>query len=607
MGRTFYFLTVIAVCALSTAVLGQGGGSFGGGGGGGFGGGFGQGGGSDNDTYEEAVLLIDSEVDAYLETNEIKNILTTGEISQWTLKLEAGQVLIADARSDAFDPALQVIFLEEDEDEEAEGIVLAENDDRYPGDQRPLLIWRCERDGEYRLRARCFRDKSGGQFFLRMRIYDSMDLLSEKPVDMQLDGQEKILIRIPMKAGQIKKVIIELPNRKEYVWGRIEGVISPTGLPDIELTRPMRNVISDAVMAAVDGDYYVIVRPSGPSDWKLRARIQDIVEVALSRKEGRYTVSASRNTLSLWTLDVKEGDILQVSTPGLSLSSRFALAEHPDISEYDVGENDTNPFFPQPVDEKDDEGPAFVKLPGRARDPRITVFVVRRDATLWLASNGLGGTSETYTLSITPAARDFTAVSERKDQLRIGYTDYWAFDAEVGDVMTFKTKAKGFAERVIVYDPDLSVTESAYATVDETETDWSLIVRKPGRYLVAISAIGDGGSGPYTLERHVFGAREFGKGSPAQGDFSSGRAEVWKFMATPDEPLLVHWRSSNWAYTISIRDERGVAIELPLTTVDGNNKYGVLKVNEPTTYLIVLVSNGGKSNYSITLRDLPGR
>jgi len=66
----------------------------------------------------------------------------------------------------------------------------------------------------------------------------------------------------------------------------------------------------------------------------------------------------------------------------------------------------------------------------------------------------------------------------------------------------------------------------------------------------------------------------------------------------------VKWTSQG-SYSVSIRDNLGRATNLPLIQVDGSSKYGILKVAEPTTYLIVLKSTGETSKYSIRLSDLP--
>ena len=124
----------------------------------------------------------EQELGHYLNGNEIKSVLTPGEFSQFPLKLKAGQVVIGEARSDDFDPALEIV--------DANNKTLAFNDDRYPGDQRPLLFWRCEEDGDYQLHVRCFHDKTGGQFFVRFNIYKSVDLSSGQKVEAEIDAHE---------------------------------------------------------------------------------------------------------------------------------------------------------------------------------------------------------------------------------------------------------------------------------------------------------------------------------------------------------------------------------------------------------------------------------
>ena len=112
---------------------------------------------------------IEQGISVYLNGEEIKTILSPGEFCEWTLNMKVGQVVVGEARSDAFDPALEVV--------DHANKVVAQNDDRYPGDQRPLLFWRCDQEGIYALHLRCFHDKSGGQAFVRFKVYNSVDFI----------------------------------------------------------------------------------------------------------------------------------------------------------------------------------------------------------------------------------------------------------------------------------------------------------------------------------------------------------------------------------------------------------------------------------------------
>jgi hypothetical protein len=597
MEKRLGLLTLFVLCA--HASLAQGGAAAGGFGG--LGGGLqgGQGGGGmqgPQQRYNDRVRAIEAEIGTYLDSEEVRSILTPGEYTEWPLELKAGQVVIAGARSDAFDPALEVI------DEKQK--ILAENDDRFPGDQRPLLLWRCPKDGKYALRARCFRDKSGGQVFVQMKVYDTLDL-SEGVGELEIKNREKFLLRIPMKAGQIMSVKEEVPNWDKYVPFSFEAVVSPTGLPDAKLAQDIAAVFPHPLLAPVSGDYYVVCRPGGPGT--ARARATEVSAVAMPGADGRFSAPAKTGVPVLYKVAVKKGDVLNVSAWKLYPSAAIVVGAAPDVSKYSLEKPEANPFFP-PVPKEDEapEQPVLTQLPSRARDTRSVVFVAQKDATLWLACNSFGPQDTAYTLDVGPATAPLGTQGDASGSLRIGMNDYWAFEAKVGDVMTFNSTTMGFAGEVKVLDPDLQLVWHDAAVPDQERFDWSLIATKPGRYLVNVSAIGDGGGGSYTLNRQVFEAKTFAKGSPAVGDFSTGRAEVWKVTVTPDDPALLHWRSDSWNYSVSVRDENGRDIGLPRTRVDGNNMYGVLRPEKPQTYVIVLIATGERSRYTIEMLDLPG-
>lgn len=568
-------------------------------GGGGFGGGgFSGRGTAMADSYDGSVQAIENEIKTYLDGQEIKNILTPGEYSEWPLTLKAGQVVIAEARSDAFDPALEIV-----DDKQK---VMGTNDDRYPGDQRPLLLWRCETAGSYSIRGRCFRDKAGGQFFLRFVVMDSYDLDIDRKLDTEIKNDSPFLLRIPMKAGQIRQPSIETSNQKRYAQPSLSTMISPTGLPDIQLAKPLWDVFPFAILAPVDGDYYVMAKTYQRDPATILIGLKDVSAVKVPVEGGNASMPGKTGVQSLWTLPVKKGQILEVSTPELTPYTSVIVSEEPSVAKYDLKKPDTNPFYPSVKNPEEVEKPAIHVLPSRARDQRTTIFVARRDANLWVASSGWGDEKAAFNLRVQPAIKDFAESKTQSSQLRIGNTDYWAFDAKLGDVMTFDFGSAGFAEQVRIIDPELQDYWVNQAIADQTMIKGSLIARKAGRYLVAVSSIGDGGGGEYTLARTVYQAKEFSKASPAKGDFANGQTQVWKFTAKPNEPLLLHWTSSDWDYSIVTKNAAGMDVQIPLQAVSGNDRYAILKVEQPTEYMIVLTPYSKNAKYTIELNDLPG-
>lgn len=539
------------------------------------------------DNLDGSVRAIENAISTYLDGREVQNILTPGEFSEWSLTLEEGQVVIAEARSDAFDPAIQIV--------DPAGKVLYENDDRYPGDQRPLLFWRAPTRGAYGLRVTGFRGKAGGQFFLRHTIYDTIDVGTERP----FEKPKRFLVRVPMKAGEVEQVYFD--TRRGYSGSSIRTVIGPTGLPDLNLARPLWTAIPNAIVAPVDGDYYLLSEAAGGKDYKIRPLARIIQPVAL-QTTGGVTVPANAPVIAHFT--IKAGEFFEISAPALRLGSPVIVTEAPDVSQYDLKKPDGNPFFPKPSD-KPRPGPAFTILPGRARDSRVVEIYGLRDATIWLASDAASDQTQIQ-LNSKPAARPFAEGAGLSNKLVIGKSEYWAIDAQVGDVMLIQAKVTGFAPNFIFRGPTLDLLWQRDGMPDETQFAWNVIIRQPGRHLLAVSSIGGGGGGDYELSRKVFPAKTFAKGSAAAGDLSDGQTHVWKFVANPREPMLMKWTSSDWDYEIHVSDMSGNEVGFNFTRVDEHTQFAILKVDSDTPFLVVLIPRTSKAKYSIELTPLPG-
>ncbi|MCC7229680.1 MAG: hypothetical protein IT203_04750 [Fimbriimonadaceae bacterium] len=559
----------------------------------------GQQGGEQGIYQRSAIDAIERGLASYLNSEYIKSVLTPGETVEWKISMKPGQVVVGDAMSEAFDPGLEIV--------DSQGKTLAKNDDRYPGDQRPLVFWRCEQAGDYKLCVRSFQNKAGGQVYVRFKTYETLDVIDDKKADGTFDATKPFLVRVPMKAGQIKDMTADLRGEGNFLTFNFGVVITPSGLPERSpsLAEPISPAIR-ALIAPVDGDYYMVVTPYGYVGGAGRVRIgtRSILPTKLAKSGSVLSATAPTNVPALYELDVKQGDLLEISTPELAPTSQFRLAEAIDFSKFDVSKPETNPFFPVPRTQPPGPGTAFDLLPGRARDGRITVFRARRDAKLWLASNGAGPANKTFTLSVKPAAREFGEEKLSSGVLRTGNTDYWAFDAKAGDVMTLDFNCADFTQVVVVRDPDLAEIRQYEAALDQTTESWRLIVQKPGRYLVCVSCWGNGGGGTYSLNRKVYRPQEFGKGKPAKGTIAPGEIQIWKFTAMPNDPLLVKWISDRWGYDIAVYNEAGQPDGFQQQEIDASTRLGILKVGQPHTYLIVLTGGPAKANFTIELTSI---
>ncbi|HXH60747.1 MAG TPA: hypothetical protein VNI20_05255, partial [Fimbriimonadaceae bacterium] len=203
-----------------------------------------------------SIQQIESRLGMYLNGEGNQAMLTAGESVEWTLKLHAGNVVVADAESAAFDPALQIV--------DSSGKVLDYNDDRYPGDQRPLLFWRCGKDGDYKIAALSYKNKTGGQVSVRYNIYETLDVLEAGKFEQKSFSTTKpFLLRVPMQAGQVMDIVSDKMGRPGFINYQFRTTIYPNGLPEISaaFSEHLRPAIN-GLFAPLDGNYYVLYQPN---------------------------------------------------------------------------------------------------------------------------------------------------------------------------------------------------------------------------------------------------------------------------------------------------------------------------------------------------------
>ncbi len=579
---------VLGLSACCSVLAQRGGGGYGGGGmGGGPMGGIDQ-----QQSHLLARSSTDYAISSYLKAPEIKSILTPGEYCEWKLDLKAGQVVIADAQSEMFDPALEVVDSTEK--------VLATNDDRYPGDQRPLLLFRCPADGSYSLRVRCFKNKAGGQFSLRSQIFDSIDTGPNKTVEKQLAAGTQYLIRIPMKAGEFKMLGFAYLDRVNGLQVQLGEFISPLGLPVFSQGHEDFTPASQAIIAPVDGDYYAYMQLVWGSG-KIRVNTQSIAPIDLEQKGNVRTGNGKAGSLNIWRMQAKAGEILEFAIPTLYSSSRLEIWEEPNVTCYNLKDPEKNPFFPStkavviPIS-------SLVK---RDRDSRYQVLRILKDATLWISSYGSGPKEGEYALTVKPATMELKHDKQVSQPLAVGSTDYWSFDADLGDVMTLDFSTTHFVAEVQVYDPVFSGIMGLASDPDQNPLHTMMTITKPGRYVVSVRSAGSGGGGDYTIQRKTYPPRFVAKGSPAKDEIAKGETHVWKFTVQPHNPVLFHWKSLSNApeYRIYNEDQTGAMFS---TSYASGHLYGVIDVSKPTTYMVVVTTRSDKSSYLLELLDLPG-
>lgn len=588
----------------------QGGGGFGGGG---FGG-FTQGGQGDR-TVSGRIREIEEQVNELLLVKPVTMIVTPGEYGEWKLDFKKGQVVYADAVSTAFDPALEVTT--EPKGKNRTVRVLATSDDRYPGDQRPLLLWRCPADGKYALRVRCFRDKSGGQVQVRMNTFQSYDIINGQAEigslqDIGKDNAKRqedaavqspmttVLLRVSLTKGEIVYPQLHRIKEDRDAEGSLKGTLFSTGLPDVKLG--MRIVrYNPPIVAPVSGDYYQVVNIR-PSDEYL-ATIEKIPVLDI----GQPLKSGLSRTIGLWKVRAKKGDVFKCTLAGASSAMLLTVSETPDFDQFDLNDDAKNPFYPSNwrnvvVDDEQH----FLFLRARNWDERVRNIAAIEDVDLWLSSGPVwtkGRSSEAVgvSASIAPAINGALSSERTESRLRIGDNEYWSFEGQAGDVVTFYGSTSDFVQELTVLDLQYQRLGYSLLGLDETRQTMTKVLTSSGRHLLTVSGFGDGGGGPYSVFYKVVPASACDQNHPAIADETGNAASAFKITVLPDNPVLLHWQSEINRYPSEITDDKGRPLKVIFQQGSANNWYAVVSVEEKTTFLFVV----RQGKYKMTVTDLP--
>ncbi|MBI1333513.1 MAG: hypothetical protein GC165_11620 [Armatimonadetes bacterium] len=300
---------------------------------GGAGGGFGGGGFLGSNISSEQEL---SYPPANLNVNEWDTksmILTQGDRVEWTFKGSKGKTMFATVRSDVFDPALKLV--------DKDGKTLVENDDQYPGNQSPFVMYQFKDDDEYKLIVQNYHGTAGGRFDLYMQTLDTVDVGMGESLNEVSSHEAK-----PEKGGN--RIAIHLTAKKDHTYDLRQtfssealrrlslsrsNLVGPTGVKQDDF-RQFTNATGSLTLfqAKRDGDYYLLVDAPGQSG-NLNLRLGEVTV----RKPGKLestSIDLKPKETSVVLYNNAKGDIArtQWTIPTKSVDFSYQALTPPDLA-----------------------------------------------------------------------------------------------------------------------------------------------------------------------------------------------------------------------------------------------------------------------------------
>lgn len=485
------------------------------------------------------------------------HILTQGDKTDWDLKCKAGEVVILRATSDTFDPGVE--FCDKDDKK------LAENDDEADGVQSAKLLMYIEKDGDYKVHVKNYRNAGGGKYQLSVRRFQTQTLRAGEELTLQDNqlGQYYVRILVP------KDKLISLHSSDGAGFS-----VPINAKADSIRWRPILNGELANVFDAKEEVYYARAF-ANPRNRTVKLNAVVATERAIS--VGEPIKTEPRNIgIDLWRMKVAAGQFLTFRA---------------------VGSQALPTYFPPAVgDGAEGQGYKIIPATKKWADSVTIMFTKPGDFSICVPPTD---PKAGYTFSISEASKPWDGQSPINADLEIGSTVYYAFDAKPGYISRLAAQAKTFD---LVYrlhnvwlDEVAVIDDDAVGNMNATTT---LSLPRGGRYYLSISCFGSGGGGGYSVAMTPIKAAPLQIGQEAQGKSTSPLDGLWTLDVKQRQTLTIRLKSGSGS-GITLFDPNGDLVSVRSVKLQENDYLLVFDAEKAGTYRLWRQWPGGTDTYSL--------
>jgi hypothetical protein len=513
------------------------------------------------------------------DTTSYKHILTPGDRGEWPLTVRTGETVIVSVTSTTFDPAAEIV--------DAAGKVLAQNDDVRPGDQDSLILYRFPAAGEYKVLVKGFKSVAGGQYTITIRRFQPTDLRRAERNATFLGSTHVQWHRFAAVANETLVV-----TTRSAVFDPEPQIYAPNGERLTVDTRTWNSgrTASLVFRAETTGAYHLRAAPNGDYNggYTVTVAAAHVAPITMGATSPNRKLDAGG--LDLWTFAGKAGDLIRLEThsggPAASVSLNFLP-----------------PAAQANASTAVDSGDSLVRLPSDPKARGALVALLRRTGAYQVEVSQPLGQEMDYTLRLAPDIKPWDAEQEVTDKLALGGSDYWAIEGKAGQIVRLAGLAEPFDLALELYNPRgerIDANDDGDGGRNALLTD---LLKETGRYLVRVSAYGDGGSGAYRLIRRPDPTRPLAIGGRIEGNLGTGSSDVWSVRGKAGQTVILSVRSQDFdPHTVVFGPD---AIEV---ASDASNREGtdsLLSIHLPLdgVYTIWISARNAGGKYIIHLVD----
>jgi hypothetical protein len=510
------------------------------------------------------------------------NVLTPGEADDWPLTARENETVILSVESGRFDPLVELLS--------PAGAVIAQNDDVRPGEQRAMLLAALPSAGEYKVRVTASKGASGGEYRLTIRRF----VASETPLGARtasalgpdLAGWHRF------RAEQGQTLVVTA--RATAFSPEIE-ILTPDGEPlAASSSQPGEGVARSAFRALRAGAYHARVAAEGGSG---APRESYALTVATARTFP-FEVGAAETSrrvdaggLDLWAFDAEAGEVVRVTARSAGVGMQLALSYVPPLD--DAGQPRLPPGNLQPV--------AFLPSDPKAGGEVTAVLNVKGRYQAEV-SQPLGLAAD-YTFTASRPVRPLAPGVQAKGALALGASDYWVVEAGAASIVRVDASSEQFDAMTELYGPrgeQVAVNDDGGSGRNALLT---ALVVEPGRYLLRVSAFGDGASGAYAVRIVPDVVKRIALGARVEGTVGAGASEVWSFEGRAGQTVILSARSSEVDTQLALYGPDAIPLAVDDDGGEGADSLVAVRLPADGTYTAWVSAKAGAGAYSLRLID----
>ena len=295
--------------------------------------------------------------------------------------------------------------------------------------------------------------------------------------------------------------------------------------------------------------------------------------------------------MDLWTFTGKQGELLRVeahsSGPGASVSLNFLPPSAKTGGSTDGADN----------------GESLARLPSDPKVRGTVVALLLRSGSYQVEVSQPLGIEMDYTLSMVPDIKPWPANQEVNDKLVLGSSDYWSIEGKAGQIVRLAGLAEPFDLTLELYNPRgerIDVNDDGDGGRNALLTD---LLKETGRYLVRVSAHGDGGSGAYRLIPRPDPTRPLPIGGRIEANLGTGSSDVWSFRGKAGQTVILSVRPQDFDPHATVFGPDAIEVASDASNREGTDSLLSIHLPLDGVYSIWISARGAGGKYIIHLVD----